>query len=521
MSISLLPALQVLPPHAIEMVVNHLAASNRLLADGITASSIEHKLLLLPLLWICRSFRTVALAEFYRTNTVKITGGNYDKSACQYWWSSRLKMFYHSTPHHHLSREIHVILCKKDLYTGRTTEALSRAPFDGCAFPMARKFVFTFCKTAGEDLVWHDGQQKNAAARAAKIETNISAFVWRIKQMAPMATDFEVVGSAVSVSLPRDSEHVEHFLTQLFQTATRAVYNVDDKNMPLGLNTVCISGLVHIDIKAIYDTPVSQLVQRNAMTLQSLSIATDESGGVSGIVKGAGDIVITGNEVTLECLDIVLDLRMATMLKRYNMFTHTSHPRLHCVKVNLFYDLFTDYAGTDDQQLQSILQIAPNAPIWEISGVSSSRWFYSALPVFANYDNLKTLILPDTRLDLWKVINLVSLLPLLTDLDSCSPIFSPMPANVTKDELPAYLISNYGTPSKVFQCWRVTFEVKWVGREEIVASVLLLALVCPNFNHVAVRGPNRQSLMAHMKALISTKRFEPYAPRLQRLLSDY
>ncbi|KAJ1657364.1 hypothetical protein GGF38_004418, partial [Coemansia sp. RSA 25] len=135
--------------------------------------------------------------------------------------------------------------------------------------------------------------QEGVAVRAAEIETNISAFVQRVNQMAPMASDFEVVGSATPVNVPFDNEHIESFVSQLFQTATRAVYKVDDNNVPLELSTGIVTNLVHIDVDTTHYNSISQLVRLNAMTLQSLSIAADESGGVGGLVMDA-----TGNFIT-------------------------------------------------------------------------------------------------------------------------------------------------------------------------------------------------------------------------------
>ncbi|KAJ2626175.1 hypothetical protein GGF44_005133, partial [Coemansia sp. RSA 1694] len=113
--------------------------------------------------------------------------------------------------------------------------------------------------TAWNDFAWQDQHQEGVAVRAAEIETNISAFVQRVNQMAPMASDFEVVGSATPVNVPFDNEHIESFVSQLFQTATRAVYKVDDNNVPLELSTGIVTNLVHIDVDTTHYNSISQL----------------------------------------------------------------------------------------------------------------------------------------------------------------------------------------------------------------------------------------------------------------------
>ncbi|KAJ2810423.1 hypothetical protein FBU31_007999, partial [Coemansia sp. 'formosensis'] len=63
---------QLLPPHAVRMVVNHLVGNIRLLSSGVTPDTIEHKMMLVPLLWICRNFRAEAAAIFYKVNAQDI-----------------------------------------------------------------------------------------------------------------------------------------------------------------------------------------------------------------------------------------------------------------------------------------------------------------------------------------------------------------------------------------------------------------------------------------------------------------
>ncbi|KAJ2031850.1 hypothetical protein IW146_000755 [Coemansia sp. RSA 922] len=562
---------QLLPFHIVERIVDHLVASNRLLAEGITADSAEHKILLLPLLWVCRNFRDVSCLKFYRSNTVKVKDDDYEKDVGQYWWSKRLKKFYPSM--HHLAREIHILLGKSGFYTGKTLEAFSRAPFDGCAFPQARKLIFTFYPYREPDYV---------APEAAKVDANIRAFVQRMKQMAPMVCEIEVVGTSNPVTLPADTQHMNGFLSQVFQLATRVVYKVSEHNVPLELPAVSISHLVHIDMDVSVDTIVTRtqttpqaqqnatmhLARQNAMTLQSLSIGTYTWENISGLVKGANgddvaypqlrvlklrsgwgnyghcrpvitnvvpfpqlchlhiagpfpfgdDILFRGNADTLKCLDIILDRDMANMLKRHSVFTSISHPRLRCVKIELPLGYVQDDFATDETRLQYLLDIAPAATMREIKGLNSCTWFHSSLPVFGDYTNLQVLVLPDTRLTLWDAITLIELLPLLSEIQNPSPVVGSLPAEVTTDMLPEYVVSKYVSLSKSFRCWRITYEDKWVSRGDTISCVLLLALVCPNFDHAITSSSNSNLFMAHIREAISTNMFLPYASSLQRLL---
>ncbi|KAJ2733600.1 hypothetical protein IW152_002970 [Coemansia sp. BCRC 34962] len=516
-------------------------------------------------MWVCHNLRVVSSLSFYRANTVKIKGDTYEKDAAQYWWWSKpLKKFYPTN--YHLAREIHILLDKAGFFAGRTLKALSQAPFDGCAFPQARKLIFTFypCLAQGGE-----------APEAAEIGANIRALVGRIKQMAPLLNEIEVVGTSNPANLDLEDRHINSFILQIIPLVTRVVYKASEFNIPLNLPTVNMSRLVHIDVGILgsmefnyqeQEKSAMHLVRQSAATLQSLTIGLHSLEGLSGLIKETNDnfvfypqmrvlklgyhwdlakfdrmavaqavpfprlrqltvagtypfgddILFRGNEDTLELLDIELDKNMVAMLKRFSVFTAVSHPRLRCVKTRLSYSPALDHLETASARLRFLLDIAPAAAIREMRGVSF--WLPSSLPVFSGYIDIQLLSLPDTRLTLWNTITLVNSLPLLSEIHSPSPIIGTLPAEATMDMLPEFVISNHASTNKTFRCWRVTYEEKWVSKGETVSCVLLLALACPSFDHVLTNSPNRHLFMVHMKEIMNTDIFRPYASRLQPLL---
>ncbi|KAJ2026686.1 hypothetical protein IWW57_002965 [Coemansia sp. S610] len=306
-----MPALslfQLLPLHVAELVANHVACSNRLLANGITPDSAEHKLLLLPLMWVCSNFRVVASQSFYRANTVEIKGDTYKKDAAQYWWSKRLKKFY--STNYHLVREIHILLDKKSLFAGRALRILSRAPFDGCAFPQARKIIFTFCPCLAQD---------GEVPEAARISANISAFVERVKQIAPMLSEVEVVGTSNPATVDSEDAHLNGFLLQVIRLVTRVVYEASELNTSLNLPEDTVSHLVHIDF-GIWDSmkinyrdhekSTTRLVRQNAATLQEQHQRLRQANAIDAAlmalnkndVAGAIQIALVIDKVYTQCL---------------------------------------------------------------------------------------------------------------------------------------------------------------------------------------------------------------------------
>ncbi|KAJ2840517.1 hypothetical protein FBU31_000348 [Coemansia sp. 'formosensis'] len=205
------------------------------------------------------------------------------------------------------------------------------------------------------------------------------------------------------------------------------------------------------------------------------------------------------------------------MLKRYNVFTSISHPKLRCVKIRLEPGVGVEQFETDTARLQFMLDIGPAATVRELKGTIPSHWLFPEIPVFANYTNIQLLVLTDTRLTLWNTIVLIDMLPLLSELYSQSPVVSPLPAKVTKDGLLDYVVATHVSMSKTFRCWHITYEDKWVTGGETILCVLLLALICPNFDYVFA-GSNRDLFMTHLKVAMAAEAFLPYAARLQRLL---
>ncbi|KAJ2741332.1 hypothetical protein GGI20_005263 [Coemansia sp. BCRC 34301] len=83
--------------------------------------------------------------------------------------------------------------------------------------------------------------------------------------------------------------------------------------------------------------------------------------------------------------------------------------------------------------------------------------------------------------------------------------------------LPAYAIESYDPAGHRFRLWYSNVctdqEIKRVMR-----CVLLLALVCPKFDYAAAYFPVCDKFMTHMKKMIGTDGFCPYATRLRWLL---
>ncbi|KAJ2066749.1 hypothetical protein IW146_003704 [Coemansia sp. RSA 922] len=537
----------------------------------------------MPLMWVSRNFRDITCQEFYKSNTVKIIGNSVDLDASQHSKSLRLRKFYRST--HCFARELDIIVNKSYIFAGRSLDALSCTTFDRCAFPLARKLKFSFYVSYEQKMAWYSGQKErqqqslgestqpqlqlqnyDAAASAATIDANISAFVERIKEMTPKVREIEVVGGSAFVDQSPDTEHFVSLVARLFRLATRIAYKFDEDTKPLDLRVDTISNLVHIDIMADSIDPIAQLARQSAETLQSLCIKTRGRGDISGLIQSvhgdyveysqlrvlrlnhcsdfnddgrpvfpgaapfpylrllsiassypfADDVVFRRNAATLEYLDIRLERDMALLLMAYNVFTCTSHPRLQYVKTRIVGDIASHLLAASTSYSKLLLAIAPSAAVRSIEGISSSAEIVSALVQYSRLDSIQVLSLSDTQFDLWDAITLIESLPLLSDLHAMSPILGSFPADAIVDRLPVYVLSKYAPIGPRFRCWHAHYS-RGANLGEVVACVLLLALICPNFDYCTPPKFLQKQFMGLIARAVSSEEYKQHAPRLLRL----
>ncbi|KAJ2764356.1 hypothetical protein GGI18_006466 [Coemansia linderi] len=76
----------------------------------------------------------------------------------------------------------------------------------------------------------------------------------------------------------------------------------------------------------------------------------------------------------------------------------------------------------------------------------------NAINKFSDHAYIQVLKLHDTYMDLWDVFGLIKSLPLLTDLHTMDAHVHPLPSGLTTNDLPAYVIANYGsTPNRLLE----------------------------------------------------------------------
>ncbi|KAJ2430649.1 hypothetical protein GGF41_000899 [Coemansia sp. RSA 2531] len=228
------------------------------------------------------------------------------------------------------------------------------------------------------------------------------------------------------------------------------------------------------------------------------------------------DTIFRGNAATLESLVLKTNHDDIVKLVERGVFTPTSHPRLQCVKI-----LHTGYYGSRHyasyvEYLSLLLSIAPNVAVRSFPCGESQPDIPSMISILGGYPNIQVLSLPEVYLSLWNAILLIKSLPLLSDLHSRTPYHIQLPANVREKELPVYMLSNYKPMGQRFRCWHISKTSAYVS--ETARFLLLLALICPNFDYCVPPKDEFREYMYELRRAIDSDGFKDHAPRLRRLL---
>ncbi|KAJ2891588.1 hypothetical protein IWW38_003555 [Coemansia aciculifera] len=585
-----LSVFQLLPSHAVKMIVDHLAGDSEGRTGGMISDTYEYRTRLFPLLSVCHNFRVLVHALLCDYFCISVDF-EFHQTGNLLWTSQSLEPTYPGYPSHHLAKKLELCLDLWAIYTGRAFERISSSPYDGCSFPLVREIKFWFVTdndeygaydTSDDDDDDDDGEfpglsrysnpQMRQTPYPPDTLVNIAAFIQRVKEMAPnirtVVVDTEEEDYLLLGPL---SEYAADLTQQLYDIAETKPTTITRRFAVLVeyLNLDPIRNLVHVDYHTNNpSSPILSLIRRNAQTLHHVDLDALAARLLTGFIRDPDgdrveypclhtlklairvmskhpqnrvvgtavlfpslrhltiandypfndDVLFRGNAATLEFLDIELNLRVVAILRRHNVFTPTSHPKLQCVKTRHDFEEMRKDLVTSAEYLQSALTIAPDASvraIAELAGIDEEE-----LGAICSYANIQVLSLPNTHVTIWDVMTIIKSLPLLSHLTTWPPVLGSHPQGVvTANELPKYVRSTYTSIGWRFRCWHFRFDL---GQpfNETATCLLLLALVCPSFDLLSNRDLRSPRFIKKMKKLIDKPGFQQDAPRLLRLLSN-
>ncbi|KAJ2335701.1 hypothetical protein GGI00_001226 [Coemansia sp. RSA 2681] len=325
----------------------------------------------------------------------------------------------------------------------------------------------------------------------------------------------DIVGlDQATILLTRRSAQTLQLLQIRFKCEADIVGLIGDANSGRYLEYPCLHKLKLSSYDKI--TPSMSSVFSGAMpfpSLRHLSISCD--------YPFADDVLFRGNSATLESLEVTPHPATVAMLTSCNLFTPTSHPKLQCVDIGELPSLAPGHFPDIGTYLRFVLSIAPGASVRVIPNLPSNNSdLSSALSMFGDHLHIQVLSMPGTLLSLWDIISLIKSLPLLSDLATQPVVLGEMPQGITVADLPAYVRVAYSSMGKRFRCWHQKYYYSRPDYAKLATCMLLLALVCPNFDYAAVQEKHREEFMEAMRVQIAEPGFSQDAPRLRRLLFD-
>ncbi|KAJ2241617.1 hypothetical protein GGI13_007268 [Coemansia sp. RSA 455] len=372
-----------------------------------------------------------------------------------------------------------------------------------------------------------------------EVETNIGAFVRMIKQIAPRVGEIRVRRSHSKCG-PGLDHQLGNFISQLYQMVSRVEYDLPYfSRLPVVLPLARICSLVHIRYTVgEYGSQTIELAWQNAMTLQSFVLVYQRHlVDISRIIRDANgsyvsyprlyklklcgspgdnkprsvsvgvvpfpslrhlflfghnpfddDALFRCNAATLETLDMQVDSKTVSMLRRLVVLTPVSHPRLKFVNTNFCGDLPGDQYDASVDFLQLALSVGPKA-VRHIYGRFGDAKLLSAPPLFIDNICNQVLILPILEFKLCDVIALVKSLPLLSELTTAIPMLA----------LSQFYTGAYN------QCRQMS----------AVASVGV-----PNLDNVTIFHIAREKFAELLEKTIDMATYREHAPRLRRLLPN-
>ncbi|KAJ2752845.1 hypothetical protein GGI19_003547 [Coemansia pectinata] len=555
--------LLTLPLHIVHMIVDYVASCSRLRLDGVAEDTDAYGMLLWPLVRLFDNFFAVTSSYYCKTYTMDLIGVPGFGGVRQTSWAS---FFQHiNFPKHKSAQVLEFWMTVQGVGFGYSLKKLLDKPFVAMVFPKVLTIEFSF------PPVNFTVRPEDAIRTTRNIESNISAFVARIKQIAPRVKNTLFTMQGPNHSNRRFPADLKRSLfTQLGQLGYAVQHNYQCRPMRVSPPLTGLTSMVYVNIDESDRSELPmRLARHNAATLEVLKIYFhDMEGDISTLIQkpdgsyvqyqrlhtfalfsqpdmrisrrpvfpgalpfpilrhmeiGAqyffsDDTPFRGNATSLQFLELSLSTATVTILKEHNVFTPDSHSKLQYVNIGQPTDISQDIFGTDIEYVQFVLSVAPNGVMRIVATSLASPDFQSIVSVLGDHSCIRVLSLLYKSLSLWDAMALVKALPNLSDLTTASVSINPQPRSVSNDGgLPAYVIENYAPMSKHFRCWSIE-----VGGDsnpsDVVKCVLLMALACPNFDYAAVTPKHRELFMAHMQDKIKASGFRQHEERLRRLL---
>ncbi|KAJ2040118.1 hypothetical protein IW146_002335 [Coemansia sp. RSA 922] len=375
-----LSAFQLLPPHIVDKIVDHVVGSSRVSYNNIYHPNDDFRVLQMPLLWVCHNFRDFVFkrfCKFYALNLHELQ----DKAVvtCQLW-PKLLEKVDHAR--NHFAKELTISLSVWDIYSGESLKQLSSGLHVGCAFPSVRKLLFRLITDDGfRELheivleVFNNGVLELCHFKSFKSSNgkfppntaaNIAAFVRRIKEMAPMVNEVHV-GDVIDrrEQSQRQNAYCVDLVRQLYGAFDMTIISGADEPVFGSMDLELVCNLVRLDCWA-YDNAdiILSLVRQNARTLQTIEILVYIDTDFTSLFRNPDD----GAYLEFPCLR-ELELISYEKLEASQLSTHKGavpFPRLQNLTLLMVYPFGDDVLFRGNAATLEYVKVVPCTQLVEV-----------------------------------------------------------------------------------------------------------------------------------------------------------
>ncbi|KAJ2426813.1 hypothetical protein GGF41_001915 [Coemansia sp. RSA 2531] len=570
---------QLLPRRAVETIVKHVAAGGRPLLGGIKRGTEECEKLLIPLLWVCQSFREVVYLRYCKTYKLGFFTPWSKVLAIRGTWPKCLQK--NEYPTHLVAKELLIQLKPWMIFTGDALKRLSSEPYSGCSFPLVRSLTLNFIsRTSQEDF--------GVRTRVAK--ANVDAFLGLLLQMTPVASEIVLEGGDLSSNFSTATKpQVAYLVAQLYQRYKRVVHHVHFSAEFTGHQLNAIQDLVHFDYTANNDSEQAfQLARQSASTLQSLAITFDKVVTISGLFQGTDnsyivytslrslslchtpalqslyengsihpwtsygkkerlpmfadvtpfpglvrlsldidypfgdDILFRGSGATLEYASLQLYPMTRGIIYWYKLFTHSSHPKLQCIITRVAHDpspckpSIEHFQGPD-----YFIGIGSHAQVHRALNIPQCKVSEPYKRNFDGFDCVRVLSLPGFSVGFSEAVLLFGAFPNLLDLYTKCPYWMwRTPDGIYHRDLRAYKVANRVMARRNrFKTWVFSDSPK-CDRRTLVSCLRVVAMVSSALDCVSPQAGNSDIFMGDMDDSVVFHGLAQHSERYWRVITE-
>ncbi|KAI8321379.1 hypothetical protein GQ54DRAFT_298043 [Martensiomyces pterosporus] len=543
---------QTLPEDIIEDIIFYATNLRKLRRTQAAEWHPELCQELMPLLGVCRHWRSVALPVFYLDLFLTT---NDDVTAID-----RPLRFFHGLTDVITNGAEHFIRCARiqvpmaSILEGKVVDLLSAAPYTDAVFPSA--VHLTFGVFGGGDPEGEVPMFKENAAkfceRILRLFPNVESLNFDVRAMRYTAHD-EIMGDIVTgLTKARrlgafDYSGVQSYLhvPELTHLATLSrislfveradgdIIELVHRNAPtleyIEIRCVQLGAFVSLIQDSNGNTvtyPCLKTLYAYAMDYSSTNIRESPEGTPFPALKHltcAGeypfnnDILFRGNSATLESLELTITPALLQAAQRYNVFEKGRYPRLHRVAL----ESWSGFAMDDELALSVAripFEVGPNVQVIKVNlrGDKRENVILDAIRLTPENSQIRFLNIQDFRLTVFEVVEVIKILPNLRDLK----FWMTEEETAEQDSLSLDALAQLHTENHPVSTRLRSLQFESRANElarQTAANLLTVASLAPSLQYISMFGLLFDDCKAFFKDVVADPAFDKYAEHLRSI----